>query len=245
MKFPPLIPATLIKRYKRFLADVVLASGETITVHCPNTGAMTGCAEPGWQVWLSESDNPKRKYRHSWELVKNDAGDMACIHSAKANQLVKEAIESGLIKELQGYPSLSGEVKYGDENSRIDFLLEKENERCFIEVKCVTLLVAEGLGIFPDAVSTRGRKHLRELIAMKQQGHRAVLFFCVQHSGVEQVAPADLIDPAYGETFREALATGVEVLAYKASISPKAMTLQHALSVLPAQPAANGDSPAS
>ncbi len=236
MKFPPLIKASLIKRYKRFLADVTLESGEDITAHCPNTGAMTGCAEPGSTVWLSTSDNPKRKYPNTWELVQTPAKHMACIHSAKANDLVKEAIEAGVVKELQGYKSIRTEVKYGQEKSRIDLLLERGTEQCYIEVKSVTLLLDHGLGVFPDAVSDRGRKHLRELITMVEQGHRAVLFFCVQHTGIEQVAPADTIDPKYGDTFREAMAAGVEVLAYRTQISPVAIKLNKPLAILPSQP---------
>jgi sugar fermentation stimulation protein A len=235
MKFNPLTPATLIKRYKRFLADVELGGGETITVHCPNTGAMTGCAEPGSRVWLSLSDNPKRKYPYTWELVETIAGDRACIHSVKANALVKEAIEGGIVDVLSGYDRIRTEVKFGAENSRVDLLLDSGGDQCFVEVKSVTLLLKEGLGAFPDAVSERGRKHLRELIEMKRQGHRAVLFFCVQHSGIDRVAPADLIDPRYGETFREALAAGVEVLAYGASISPQAILLDKALPVVERQ----------
>jgi sugar fermentation stimulation protein A len=235
MKFNPLTSATLIKRYKRFLADVELGGGETITVHCPNTGAMTGCAEPGSRVWLSLSDNPKRKYPYTWELVETMAGDWACIHSVKANALVKEAIEDGIVEALSGYERIRTEVKFGAENSRVDLLLDSDGDQCFVEVKSVTLLLKEGLGVFPDAVSERGRKHLRELIEMKRQGHRAVLFFCVQHSGIERVAPADLIDPRYGETFREALAAGVEVLAYGANISSEEILLEKALPVFERQ----------
>ena len=196
---------------------------------------MTGCAEPGSRVWLSLSDNPKRKYPYTWELVETIAGDRACIHSVKANALVKEAIEGGVIEALSGYDRIRTEVKFGAENSRVDLLLDSGDDQCFVEVKSVTLLLKEGLGAFPDAVSERGRKHLRELIEMKRQGHRAVLLFCVQHSGIDRVAPADLIDPRYGETFREALATGVEVLAYGASISPQAIFLEKALPVLERQ----------
>lgn len=250
MKLENLVKATLIKRYKRFLADVKMETGggdcgsvvsdsedsrDVLTVHCPNTGAMTGCAEPDSTVWLSVSNNPKRKYQHTWELVKTAAGDMACIHSAKANALVQEAIESGVITELSGYQSVRREVKYGGENSRIDLLLENPGEQCYIEVKSVTLLLEQGLGVFPDAVSDRGRKHLRELIEMKRQGHRAVLLFCVQHTGIKRVAPADLIDIKYGQTFREALEAGVEVLAYGAAISTKKIELVAALPVLTRQ----------
>ncbi len=236
MQFPPLKTATLIKRYKRFLADVSLSDGQEITIYCPNTGAMTGCAEPGSRVWFSVSDNSKRKYAQTWELVETSGGELACIHSAKANELVKEAIERGVVQELSGYETIKGEVKYGDENSRIDFLLEHKVdtaiERCYVEVKSVTLLTANGLGVFPDAVSRRGQKHLRELIAMVAQGYRAVLFFCVQHTGIERVAPADLIDRQYGEAFREALAAGVEVIAYRATITPQEIRLTTCLPVL-------------
>ena len=138
---------------------------------------MTGCAEPGAKVWLSLSDNPKRKYLHSWELVETLAGDMVCIHSAKANALVKEAIAQGRIPELANYDSVRSEVKYGEENSRIDLLLESVSQQCYVEVKSVTLLRENGLGLFPDAVSDRGQKHLRELMAMVALGHRALLFF--------------------------------------------------------------------
>ncbi len=236
MELFSLVKARLIKRYKRFLADVILESGEQVTVHCPNTGAMTGCAEPGSKVWLSTSDNPKRKYSNTWELVQTPENYMACIHSAKANDLVKEAIEAGVIKELQGYDSIRTEVKYGKEKSRIDLLLERDAQQCYIEVKSVTLLLDDSLGVFPDAVSDRGRKHLRELIEMVQQGHRAVLFFCVQHTGIKRVAPADAIDQKYGDTFREAIAAGVEVLAYQADISPDLICLHRPLPILPRQP---------
>ena len=236
MQFNDLVTGTLVKRYKRFLADVTLDSGEVVTVHCPNTGAMTGCAEPGSRVWLSISKNPKRKYVHTWELVQTAAGDLACIHSVKANTLVREAIEAGIIKELAGYERILMEVRFGSENSRVDLLLEQGNNQCFVEVKSVTLLVEDGLGVFPDAISERASRHLRELIAMKKRGHRAVLFFCVQHTGITQVAPADLIDSRYAETFREALVEGVEVLAYRANISPHAMMLDKPLQVLSRQP---------
>ena len=236
MELPALVEATLIKRYKRFLADVELDSGELITVHCPNTGAMTGCAQPGSRVWLSTSANPKRKYRHSWELAKNVAGQMICIHSARANAIVGEAIENAVISSLNGYQTLRQEVAYGTEKSRIDFLLEGEQGLCYVEVKSVTLSTeVAGQGVFPDAVSDRGRKHLRELIAMKAMGHRAVLLFCVLHSAIEWVAPADAIDPKYAETFRQALAAGVEMLAYRAVITPAQIVLCDQLEVRPQQ----------
>lgn len=239
MKLLNLKNATLIKRYKRFLADVSLPSGEDITVHCPNTGAMTGCAEPGGSVWLSTSKNPKRKYAHTWELIKTTQGYWICVHSAKANGLAKEGVEQGVIEELQGYEQLNTEVKYGQEKSRIDLLLGNSNgrEQCFVEVKSVTLLEDQqtGQGIFPDAVSERGQKHLRELIAMKKQGHRAVLLFCVLHSGISSVAPADSIDKKYADTFREALDAGVEVIAYSADINEQEIKLTAPLEVLERQ----------
>lgn len=235
MQFESLIEAILIKRYKRFLADVELVSGEKLTVHCPNTGAMTGCAEPGSTVWLSTSNNTKRKYPHTWELVQTPLGDMASIHSAKANTLVREAIECGVIEALQGYDEIKSEVKYGSENSRVDFLLANDSEQCFVEVKSVTLLGENNFGFFPDAKSDRGTKHLRELIAIKQQGYRAVLFFCVQHTGINSVSPADRIDKVYAQTFREALDSGVEVMAYKTRISPESIKLVEAVPVFSRQ----------
>lgn len=236
MKFEHLISATLIKRYKRFLADVVLDSGEALTVHCPNTGAMTGCAEPGVQVWLSTSKNPKRKYAHTWELLQTASGDMVCIHSALANTIVREAIEADHIAELNGYDQLRSEVRFGQESSRVDFVLQRDQSLCYVEVKCVTLVTKEGLGLFPDAKSERGQKHLRELMAIVSQGHRAVLLFCVQHLGVDRVAPADKIDPEYGRLLREALACGVEVYAYATHINPQGICLADSLPVLDRQP---------
>lgn len=234
MKFvQQLIPAQLIKRYKRFLADVTLADGQALTVYCPNTGSMMNCAEPGSRVWLSYSDDPKRKYAYTWQLVQNHPGELACIHSALANTVVKEAIEAGKIAELRGYETLQTEVRYGEEKSRIDLLLSRAEERCFVEIKCVTLHAGDGLGLFPDAVSTRGSKHLRELAAMKLQGHRAVLLFCVQNTAIKRVAAAAEIDPKYAETLRDVMAGGVEVLVYNTEISPQGIELKGALPFVP------------
>ncbi|MDO6763608.1 DNA/RNA nuclease SfsA [Agarivorans sp. 1_MG-2023] len=225
----PLKSATLIKRYKRFLADVTLADGSETTIYCANTGAMTGCAEPGNTVWYSQSSNPKRKYSLSWELSQTKTGDMICVNTAKANEWIEQAISQQVITELQGYQSLRREVKYGSENSRIDFLLEDpQRENCYIEVKSCTLL-QDGKGYFPDAVSTRGQKHLRELMEMKQQGHRAVLLFAVLHSGITSVQAAAHIDPKYAELLQQAKQQGVEVLAYKAELSPQACQLRSAI----------------
>ncbi|SIO04878.1 DNA/RNA nuclease SfsA [Salinivibrio sp. ES.052] len=223
---PPLASATLVRRYKRFLTDVTLHDGETLTMHCANTGAMTGCATPGDTVWYSTSDNPKRKYPHSWELNHTQDGHWICVNTARANSLVVEAIEAGCIPELAGYRQLQTEVRYGSENSRIDILLRDDDRAdCYIEVKSVTLLEDNGRGAFPDAVSVRGQKHLRELVAMVEQGHRAVLFFAVLHSGIEKVTGAPHIDPDYNQLLNHALASGVEVMCYQAQVSPSELNL--------------------
>ena len=244
---PPLEPATLIKRYKRFLTDIQLPDGSERTIHCANTGAMTGCATPGNTVWYSTSDNAKRKYPNSWEISETDKGHRICVNTARANQLAVEAIENGTIVELLGYNALRTEVKYGSENSRIDILLE-DNEKppCYIEVKSVTLLddqqmstkqqlstkqqaSTEGQGFFPDAVTTRGQKHLRELTEMVESGSRAVLLFTVLHSGIEKVSAAHHIDAKYSLLLKQAQDAGVEVLCYKAELSSTQIQLKQAV----------------
>src|SRR6478736_2573782 len=215
-----LMPALLVQRYKRFLADIILPNGDKITLHCPNTGSMKNCIHPMSPCWYSTSDNLARKYPHTLEIVTTPHGHLAGINTARSNDLVEIAIRTGVITELQGYANLRREVVYGSEKSRIDFLLENETQKCYVEVKNVTLMEAAGQGMFPDAVSERGTKHLRELMQMVREGHRAVLLFCVQHVGIEWVEPADTIDPLYGKTLREAMAAGVEVLAYAAEINP-------------------------
>lgn len=233
MRFPvPLLTGRLRKRYKRFLADVVLDDGRALTAHCPNTGSMLGCHEPGSRVWLSESDSPKRKYPHTWELVELDGGVLVGINTGRANALVREAIRSGLIGELGGYDEIRAEVRYGNENSRIDFLLTGNDGSCYVEVKNVTAAVDEGVAVFPDAVSTRGTKHLRELMDVaSHEGSRAVLCYCVQRSDVREVRPADGIDPDYGRTLREALAAGVEVIAYRAKLDTQGVVLAERIPV--------------
>ncbi|OUS30263.1 sugar fermentation stimulation protein SfsA [Gammaproteobacteria bacterium 45_16_T64] len=231
----PLLTGTLIKRYKRFLADVRCEDGSEITIHCPNTGSMKNCAEPGSRVWFSDSHNDKRKYRHTWELVSvGDVGSefpLAGINTGLANKLVQEAVEGDVIPALSGYSSIRREVKYGAENSRIDLLLESEGRSaCYVEVKNVTLSVGSD-GSFPDAVTERGRKHLRELIAVVEGGERAVLLFCVQHSGIESVRPADEIDPEYGKTLRLAAQVGVEIIAWQANMSSTEIVLKRELPV--------------
>ncbi|NGN98146.1 DNA/RNA nuclease SfsA [Grimontia sp. S25] len=227
MKFdPPLQPATLIRRYKRFLADVTLADGSEVTMHCANTGAMTGCATPGDTVWYSTSDNPKRKYANSWELTETRQGHLICINTVQANRLVVEAIKENVVAELQGYETLRTEVPYGEEKSRIDILLQSPDKKdCYIEVKSVTLLEEDGQGFFPDTVTTRGQKHLRELGVLAQQGKRAVLFFAVLHSGIEKVSAAKHIDAVYNQLLIDAQALGVEILCYQTTLSSVHMSI--------------------
>lgn len=226
---PPLEQAILLKRYKRFLADIRLANGEEMTIHCPNTGSMKNCWAPETPCWFSRSNDPKRKLPGTLEITSTPDGFLVGVNTGRPNKLVREAIESGVIAELQGYSEIRPEVKYGDENSRIDLLLIDGERRCYVEVKNTTLGVGDGRVLFPDAVTTRGTKHLRELMAMVEQGHRAVLVFCVQHSGAQSVGPADDIDPVYGQTLREAMDAGVEVLAYGCDLSAEEINLKSAL----------------
>lgn len=225
----PLIAGQLLRRYKRFLADVELADGTVVTVHCPNSGSMMGCAVPGSQVFLSRSGNPARKLPFTWELVEAD-GCWVGINTALPNRLAREGIERGIVTELQGYGRIRPEVCYGAERSRIDLLLEDPG-RCYVEVKNVTL-VEDGVARFPDAVTARGQKHLRELMAMVESGARAVNLFVVQRADARAVAPADAIDPDYGRLLRQAAKTGVELLAYQAKVSPTEIILCRALPVL-------------
>lgn len=224
-----LIQGTLVKRYKRFLADVQLPDGTIVIAHCPNTGAMTGCAEPGWKVWLSPSNNPKRKLLYTWEVVLTDQHHWIGINTHKANALVKEAILENKIIELVGYNTLQAEVKFGEENSRIDFLLtDPEKADCYVEVKSVTLL-DDNLGYFPDAKTLRGQKHLRELSLIASQGKRAVLFFCVQHSGIQSVQVASHIDSDYAKELKQAMLNGVHILCYNCTISSEKIYINQSL----------------
>jgi sugar fermentation stimulation protein A len=225
--FENLTEGVLCRRYKRFLADVEMPDGKLITVHCPNTGAMTGCAEPGSRVWLSHSDSKTRKYPHTWELVETAHG-MACIRSVLANQVVREAFEAGRIPGFDAYSELRSEVRYGGA-SRADLLLAGEAGRAYVEVKSVTLCRDGGVGAFPDAVSKRGQKHLHELRSIRDKKTRGVMFFCVFHSGIETVCAAGDIDPAYRLALRGAIAAGVEVLAWKADISTAGIELSRPL----------------
>lgn len=220
MKFPEaLVEGRLIRRYKRFLADVRLPGGEEVTAHCPNTGSMLGCQPDNARVWLSRSDNPKRKLKYTWELVETAPGVLACVNTARPNAQARHGIETGVVAELQGYSRCKSEVRYGEEKSRIDLLLSGHPELpdAWVEVKNVTLADG-GQGYFPDAVTVRGQKHLRELMAQVARGDRAVLLFVVNHTGIETVRPADHIDAHYGQLLRQAWDAGVEVLAYRAAL---------------------------
>ena len=229
MKLPALYRGVLIKRYKRFLADVQLEDGRTVTAHCPNSGSMKGCALPGSPVWLSLSDNKKRKLAYTWELVEAD-GCLAGINTALPNLLVREAIENGTVSQLAGYETIRPEVPYG-ENSRIDLLLDGPAGRCFVEVKNVTL--AEGdRALFPDAVTLRGQKHLRELMRVVSEGGRGVIFFTVLRGDACSMSPADLIDPEYGRLLRESCRHGVEALAYQALVTPAEIRLIEQLPII-------------
>ncbi|REG77581.1 DNA/RNA nuclease SfsA [Marinomonas pollencensis] len=232
MDFPTeLLEGRLIKRYKRFLADIELLNGDVITAHCPNTGSMKRCQQDNAKVWVSKSNNPKRKLAYTWELVEVDEQHLACINTGYPNKLVGEAIANGVVSELAGYSEQKAEVKYG-EKSRIDWLLTgADGGKCYVEVKNVTLLEEDGLGYFPDAVTERGRKHLYELANMVEEGHRAVMFFCVSHTGIDSVTPATHIDPKYAQAFVEVMAKGVEVLAYQVSIDPQGMLVTHSVPV--------------
>jgi sugar fermentation stimulation protein A len=220
----PLLEGRLVRRYKRFLADIELPGRGEIVAHCPNPGSMATCAAEGGRVWVSESDNPTRKLRYTWELA-DTGGAMVMIHTGRANTIAVEGIEAGVVAELRGYQRLRREVKCG-KRSRIDVLLERGDERCYVEIKSVTLGLGGQVSAFPDAVTARGKRHLEELIRIVETGDRGVLLFCCGRDPSREVRPADHIDPAYGEALRRALAAGVEVLAYRCEVSPAGVWLR-------------------
>lgn len=222
MQLPPLIFGTLVRRYKRFLADVELADGTVVTAHCPNTGRMTTCAEPGWQVALSDSRNPKRKHRYTWELVHNGAC-WICINTGRANEMAYEAVSNGIIPELAGYTEVLREQPFG--SSRFDLLLRNADRLCYVEVKNVTLLADDGCCAFPDAVTERGRKHLLELIHVVEAGHRAAMLFVVPRTDGAAFRAAHEIDPAYADALAAAVASGVEVVAWQAAVAAEQIQL--------------------
>lgn len=231
MRFPsPLVRGRLLKRYKRFLADVELDGGQTVTATCPNTGSMLGLCDPGMTVWLSESDSPTRTYRHTWELVETGSGKtavLAGINTSHPNRIVSEAIAAGAVGELTGYAGLRREVKYGV-NSRIDILLEDPAKGlAYVEIKNVHLSRKAGLAEFPDSVTERGAKHLAELAEMVKAGHRAVMLFLIQRGDAKRFGLASDIDPAYARAYATATGAGVETLAYRCSLTPDEIRLEN------------------
>lgn len=229
MLFPaPLVPATFVRRYKRFFADVVLTDGTELTAHCPNPGAMLGLNTPGLPAWLSVSDNPKRKLSHTLELVEADGG-LVGINTLLPNRLVAEALEAGLIPELAGYASVRREVKYG-KASRVDFLLEDPARgRCWLEVKNVHLMRTPGLAEFPDCVAARSTRHLEELADQVTAGDRAVALFVVQRTDCEAFSACADLDPAFARGLEAAAAAGVEVMAWACEVHPGEVTIRRAL----------------
>lgn len=235
MRYPtPLIQGKLIKRYKRFLADVELEACEMVTAHCANPGSMLGLKEPGSNVWLSKNDNPKRKLKFSWELLEVDLGTgpvLVGINTNLPNALATEAIKAGAISELEDFDTLRREVRYG-ENSRIDILLEKEGRPpCYVEIKNVHLMRENGKAEFPDSVTTRGAKHLRELTNVVKQGGRAVMLYLVQRADADHFTFARDIDPAYGQAFDEAKAAGVEAICYACTLSQQEIIVSNPIPI--------------
>jgi sugar fermentation stimulation protein A len=221
---PPLEPARLIRRYKRFLADAELLGGRTVTLHCPNTGAMTGCAEPGSRIWYWDSANERRKYPLTWELVERDDGAFIGVNTLRANRLVREALSERRLRSFEHYAELSPEVALG--GARIDFRLSGPGKAdCYIEVKSVTLgqsdAKQDGLGLFPDAPSKRALNHLDVLSGLARKGSRAVLLYCAQHTAIRKVSAAERIDPDYAQGLRRAREAGVEVMACGVHIDPR------------------------
>ncbi|RUR28957.1 DNA/RNA nuclease SfsA [Vreelandella nanhaiensis] len=239
LHYPALVPGTLLRRYKRFFADVRLDDGREVIAHCPNTGSMKAVNVPGCRVWLSPSDNPKRKLLWTWELIELPQPDgnasLVSVHTGRTNRIVEAALCSGRFKALAGYAHHRREVKVGE--ARLDFLLEDPVKgRAYIEVKQVTLKEPDGHGYFPDSVSTRGLKHLQTLSALAGQGERAILLFCIAHEGIEDVAAAGHIDAAYAAGLVAAVASGVEVLAYGTQVAwqagvPVSVALERTLPV--------------
>jgi len=222
MRFDRLTEGRLLRRYKRFLADVRLADGREITVHCPNTGAMTGCVPPGAPVWLSHSASPRRKYAYTLELVQTGEG-LVCIHSNLANRVVQEGFEQGLIDGFGRLDGLRREVRYGG-GSRADLCLETAGGPVLVEVKAVTLHLGGGLGAFPDAVSTRAVRHLQELAQRCAAGDRALLVFCVLHNAVRRVVPAAHIHPGFAAALE-----GLQVQAWRAAVGRDGIDLERRL----------------
>lgn len=225
----PLLGGHLIRRYKRFLVDVRLDDGSEVTAHCPNSGRMTACIGEGWPVRLSQSDNPRRKLPYTLEMVHNGSCWIG-VHTGRANAVVREAVEAGDVPELGGYDAIRPEVAYG-RGSRIDLLLSRGSSRCFVEVKSTTLVDGRGAYLFPDAVTERGRRHLHELAEQAAAGDRAVVLFLIQRGDGAFFRPAVEVDPAFDRALRDAVAGGVEVLAYRAAVSPQGIAVRDRVAV--------------
>lgn len=224
-----LVSGRFLRRYKRFFVDVRLDDGTTVTAHCANSGSMKTCFVEGGRVWLTRDDNPNRKLKYTWQLSAIGRTRIF-VHPTTSNALAKEAVEQGTIAELAGYDSIQTEPRI-DEHTRFDLLLTRGERSCYVEVKSATLLLDHGRIAFPDAVSDRASKHLRELVKQVKRGNRAVLLFCANRTDAVTVEPADDIDPVYGQTLRWAMNNGVEVLAYKAAISTKRVELVERIGV--------------
>lgn len=222
----PLQAATLVKRYKRFLADVITDKGDEITVHCPNSGSMRGCSTPGSKVMLSTSPNLKRKYPQSLEMVQ-EGNTWIGVNTMLTNKIVAETILEGRIKELQGIDTLTREVKTS-KSSRLDILLERGDEKIYVEIKNCSL-VEDGWAMFPDAVTARGTKHLNELASLVKQGYQGIIFFCIQRMDCDRFRPAAHIDPLYAKTLAEVSKKGVKILAYQAEVTPKSIVIQKSI----------------
>lgn len=235
MRFdPPLQSAILLRRYKRFLADIETLDGQRLTIHCPNTGSMLNCQQPGGRIWYTPSSDPKRKLLGTWELSETPQGRLACVNTARANRLVEEALLNGILTELAGFVELRREVRYGLENSRCDFCLDASSSSpTYVEVKSVTLgFEGSPVAAFPDAVTLRGTRHLRELSVLARQGVRTALVYCVNLTGIEAVRPAEEIDSGYAAALRDAAQAGVMLMAYAAVIDTDGIRLQRRLPVL-------------
>jgi sugar fermentation stimulation protein A len=226
IRWPHLVRGTLIKRYKRFMADVKLKNGHVVTAHCPNSGSMLECSEPGRLVFLSRHNNPGRRLKYTWEMIEMPTS-LVGANTGVPNKLVRAAIEAGQLPALSGYDGIRSEVGYG-RNSRVDLLLKKGEAQCFVEIKNCTL-VREGVASFPDAVTTRGLKHLVELQDQVRLGNRSVIFFLVQRMDAIRFRPADLIDPAYGRELRRAAENGVEVLVYDVILDLEGIVINRGL----------------
>ena len=227
MRFPsPLVPATLVRRYKRFLADCVLEDGREITAHCANPGSMMGLAEPGTRIWLEPNDDPKKKLKFGWRLVEHGNGHFTGVDTGVPNRALRAALEAREVPGLDGYTQVRPEVRYA-ERSRIDFLLSGTGlPDAYVEVKSVTLSRSSGLAEFPDSVTARGARHLSDLARMVGEGHRAIMFYLVQRTDCTRFSLARDIDPAYGRAFDTARAAGVDVMVMDTQITPQTVMLR-------------------